>query len=66
MRLATVLILLITAAFAHSQDQSPLWGPICHGDGSASPLDCFLFFTPRRGIRGFIDHHLVWRAPWLV
>src|SRR5207247_792754 len=36
MRLATVLMLLIAAAFPQSGDQSPLWGPICRGDGSDS------------------------------
>lgn len=36
MRLAAVLILLITGAFAQSEDQSPLWGPVCRGEGNDS------------------------------
>ena len=36
MRLATVLILLISTAFAQSKDESPLWGPVCREDGSDS------------------------------
>ena len=43
-RVATVLMLLVTAAVAQSGDQSPVWGPVCRGDGKDS-AGCILPLT---------------------